>query len=137
MTVKRAPKGRVERGDGYLPEVQTIQVEEGKMAAGLAYLLSVVSTVVRALNGRIEFGDGTTGTGTGNLFGEWRDVVTPSVADTEFTVPHELDRLATAYEVARRDKACSVYDSSAGSWTRDRIKLKCDVGSVSLKLRIY
>ena len=132
-----AIRERIERGDGYLPEPQPIRATEGKLTPqAVDYINGMFAAIVHVLNGNLTEGDGTAGSGTGNLYGQWIDVVTPSVADTEFVVPHGLKRLAVGVLVVAKDKAAIVYDSNRGSWTRDRILLKCDTGSVTLKLRI-
>ena len=132
-----ATRDRIERGGGYLPEPQPIRASEGKLTPQAVDTINgMFAAIVHVLNGNLTEGDGTAGSGTGNLYGQWIDVVTPSVADTEFVVPHGLKRLAVGVLVVAKDKAAIVYDSNRGSWTRDKILLKCDTGSVTLKLRI-
>jgi len=132
-----AIRERVERGDGYLPEPQSIRAPEGKLTPqAVEYLNSMIAAIVHLVNGNLTFGDGTASSGTGNFYGQWIDLVTPSVANTEFVVPHGLKRLVVAVEVGIQDKAAIMYASNRGSWTRDKILLKCDTASVPLKLRV-
>src|SRR5574341_1960202 len=96
-----------------IPEPQPVQAEaDGKVTLQtLSYLYAVLLGIVKAINGFLSMGDGSHGSWTGNLDAQYKDVLTPAVADTEFTVFHELGRLPVGYHVVRRDKAGTVYDS--------------------------
>ena len=119
-------------------DIPPIALQDGKMSGPTAaYLTAALRTIIAKFNGGISYGGGNSGYRAGNLDAQYIDVFTPSVADTEFTVPHGLGRKPIGYDVVRRDKAAVVYDSSGGSWGSDAIYLKCNVASTTIKLRVY
>ena len=121
-------------GVGDIPPITT---KEGKLSEQTAsYLSSAIRSLISKLNGQISLGTGISSTRAGNLDAQYVDVYTPG-ADTEFAVPHGLGRKPIGYDVVRQDKACSVYDSSGGSWGNNIMYLKCDVANVTIKLRLY
>lgn len=129
----------VEDGTGSIPTVPALTVDaDGRISAGLAMtLLNVFRSIVKAMNGRLSLGGGLTGHRAGNLDGQYIDFLTPAVADTEFIVPHGLNRVPIGYQVVRRDAAAVVYDSSVGSWSPDLLYLKCDTSSTTIKLLVW
>jgi hypothetical protein len=129
----------VNRGLGHVPEPDEIRVgEDGKLSPqSVEKLRGQVRALVQQFNGRISLGSGEQSTLAGNLDAQYRQVLTPAVADTEFTVHHSLDRLITGYDVVMQDKPGSVYISRQGSWTEDRIYLKINNTSVTLNLRLF
>jgi hypothetical protein len=102
----------------------------------ISNLSSTVRDLVTKVNGGISHGTGNTGH-RGNLDEAFTDVVTPSVADTEFAVPHTLGRLPQSVVIVRANKSATIYDSSAGSWTDTLIYLKCNVASAQLRLNLW
>jgi hypothetical protein len=63
-------------------------------------------------------------------------IVTPGVANTEFTVQHNLGRVPTNY-IWNVDQNAVVYDSRRASWTSQQLFLKCSATSVNLYLIIF
>jgi hypothetical protein len=119
-------------------DIPPITLDEGKLSGTTAtYLSSALRGIIAKFNGGISLGNGDSGYRAGNLDAQYIDVFTPSVADTEFTVPHGLGRKPIGYDVVRRDKAAIVYDSSGGSWSDTLLYLKCNVASTTIKLRVY
>lgn len=102
----------------------------------VANLSNVVRDLITKVNGNVSHGTGDTGH-RGNIDESFVEVMTPSVADTEFTVPHTLGRLPQSVIIVRANKAAIIYDSSAGSWTDTLIYLKCNVASAQLKLNLW
>jgi len=132
----------IEDGLGSVGEIAATSLQAGEitqtaLVSVVADMLSVLRTMTRRLNGRLSRGSGITGHRTGNLDGQYIDVLTPSVADTEFGVPHGLGRLAVGYDVSQQDKAGSIYTSSIGSWNDEILFLKASAASMSLKLQVY
>lgn len=119
-------------------DIPPITLDEGKLSGTTAtYLSSALRGIIAKFNGGISLGNGDSGYRAGNLDAQYIDVFTPSVADTEFTVPHGLGRKPIGYDVVRRDKAAIVYDSSGGSWSDTLLFLKCNAASATIKLRVY
>jgi hypothetical protein len=86
--------------------------------------------ISRAVNGGLEFGSPSVG--LKNQQGYWLDVVTPNVADTEFTVNHNLQYVPTGIIVFSVDKAAIVYASRRAEWTTTQAFFKVNQASVSL-----
>lgn len=124
--------------DAGMGDIPPIALVDGKMSGPTAtYLTSSIRSIIAKFNGGISFGNGGSGYRAGNIDAQYIDVFTPSVADTEFTVPHGLGRKPIGYDVVRRDKAGIVYDSSGGSWSPTTLYLKCSTASTTIKLRVY
>ena len=63
-------------------------------------------------------------------------ITTPGVADTEFTVSHNLGVVPTNY-IWNVDRACTVYDSRRANWTGQQLFLKCSAASATLYLIVF
>jgi len=137
----------IDKSAGYVAIPQTLPLvdDQGKPVRGEAasgkltleairYLHGVVLALASAINGRLTLGDGTPGSKSGNLDGQFVPVLTPSVADTEFPVDHALGRIPVSVSVALADVHATIRVSSLGSWTGDRIYLRCSAASVTLRL---
>ncbi len=88
--------------------------------------------MARAVNGRMSFGDGTS---SDNIDGVWATPVTPGVANTDFTVTHNLGRIPSGFLVFNKSAACDVYQGSV-AWTTSQITLRATVVGVTVKLFI-
>lgn len=67
---------------------------------------------------------------------------TPGVANTAFTVSHNLRHVPFGFTVLRTDKAAHLYDSgvawtAATTTTLGTISLKCDVATVAFTIAIF
>jgi len=90
----------------------------------------------QVINGRIEFGNPTSG--PVNISGVWQKVTTPATANTDFTVVHNLGRVAAG--VTRMQSvgaACDVYVSSSDPGTSTtQVVLRASASSVPVVLFI-
>lgn len=86
--------------------------------------------VSRAINGSIEFG--SPANGSINIAGFWVNTVTPGVADTEFTVNHNLQYVPTGIIIVSVDKAAIIYSSRKNQWTTTQLFLKANQATVAL-----
>lgn len=133
-----ALRRKVRDSSGSIGQLPTIQLEDGKLTEKLA--LSVgdkISEIITALNNGLSLGLGTSGNQAGNLDAQYITVLVPSVADTEFIIPHGLERVPVGYVVTQKDRACDVYTSSLGSWTKTHMYLKCDTGNATIQLLVW
>lgn len=97
--------------------------------------------VAKAVNGGIDFGDSSQtalGPGTaysGNMNGQWANVTAPVAANTEFAVPHNLNRIPSMYFWIS-DRAAKLYQlpNTGTAWTASNIYLKCDTASSVLRI---
>jgi hypothetical protein len=85
----------------------------------------------RAINGGIEFGNPSLG--IKNIQGYWLATTSPGVADTEFTVTHNLGYIPTGIIIFSLDKAAIVYSSRKNLWTGKQIFLKVNQPTVNLQ----
>lgn len=98
--------------------------------------------VSKAVNGGIDFGASTQtaqGPGTaysGNINGQWANVTAPGGANTEFAIPHNLNRIPSFY-FFNSDVACNLYQlpNTGTAWTQTNIYVKCSAASA--KLRVF
>lgn len=93
-----------------------------------------IATIVRYINGRVSFGSGDHATRSGNLDGQFiKSFLTPSVADTEFTVIHGLGR-QPVFAFWMLDKAGTIYYSQYAGWNSTSVYLKCTASSATAHL---
>lgn len=68
--------------------------------------------------------------------GETVTVTSPSVADTEFVIVHNLRRVPTTLHLLRSQISGTLYSSRTVEWTNRRIFAKFSGGTDSLTVRI-
>lgn len=134
-----AERVRLDTGIGMLGDIPDILLHDGKISEETAVILSArIRDLIQKINRNISFGNGIDGYRSGNLDGQFIDVVTaPAVAGTEFLVIHGLKRVPVGYILVRSNVGCAVYDSSVASWTDSIMYLKCSMGSATLKLLVF
>lgn len=106
----------------------------------------VMNDIYKAINGRISYGQTgsdprdpnnlSTGLVQDNIDGAWGKIADTGVADTQFTVTHNLLRVPIGFHVVRQSKAGSFYDSGT-TWTKTQIFLKCNVANVAATFFIF
>lgn len=85
------------------------------------------------INGHISFGDGTN---ADNIDGVWSSVTTPGVANTDFTVTHNLGRIPAGYQLMSSDVATTIYTGSVAP-TTTQITLRSTAANAHIKLFIF
>jgi len=93
-------------------------------------LESVWQRVAKLLNGGISFGDGTQ---SDNVDGVWINAITPGVANTDFTVTHNLGRVPAGYIVKSKSAACDIYDGSVAA-SETQLTLRATAINVLVRL---
>jgi hypothetical protein len=91
-----------------------------------------LSNIFLFAQGRVRFGDGTSGARGENISGEFRTFTTAG-ANTEVVVPHTVGAIPVGRIVLMQDKAGHLY-SSTTAWTATNIYVKCDVATVTFKI---
>jgi hypothetical protein len=99
--------------------------------------------IAKIVNGGIDFGSSTQlaqGPGsayTGNMNGQWVNVTAPSSANTEFAIPHNLNRIPSFY-FYNSNVAAIVYElpNTGTAWTTSNIYVKCNTASAILRMFI-
>lgn len=94
-------------------EVATVgslkQASQERLSPRWLRLRQWIERTARIVNGNIEFGNPTSG--PANIRGAWVTVTTPGVANTDFTITHNLGRAAVGYLIVAKTAACDVYTS--------------------------
>ena len=97
-------------------------------------LRRVWEQMARVVNGHVSFGDGTN---SDNVDGVWAVVTTPGAANTDFTITHNLQRVAVGYLVMKKDATCDVYTSpTVNADPTHTIILRATATGVNLELFI-
>lgn len=89
-----------------------------------------VEKLASVINGQVSFGNGVD---LDNLQGRWINTITPGVADTNFTVDHNLGRVPVGFLVVAVDKAATIYLGTIAS-TTTQITLKANAATVVLRI---
>jgi hypothetical protein len=109
-------------------------------------LSSMWTNLTKAINGGLYLGSPQEQAKSllGNVNGLWPGtlaggytITTPGVANTEFTVTHNLGRVPIGYDIKSIDAAAHVYDSRKALWTNKVMFLKCDQATVHLVLFVH
>lgn len=96
-----------------------------------------IQKLFQALQGRLEFGNGTDGNRGVNIAGRFQAFTSNATPDTEDTVAHGLGATPSGelYIVMSQSKAGSLYKSGT-AWDATNAYFKCDVASVAFKIFI-
>jgi len=118
-------------------------IEDPKLRMALQ---SMWTNLTKAVNGGLYLGSpqeqakgllgNVNGLWPGTLAGGYA-ITTPGVANTAFTVTHNLGRIPIGYDVKSIDAAAHIYDSNKAGWTKTQMFLKCDVATVHLVLFVH
>lgn len=127
-----AKSKRIFTGTGMLPDLPPVVPNGGKLDdSQVAYITDAIRNAIRAINGRIGFGDGSHSSQSGNIDGHTKEV-TFANANTDYEVPHGLGRVPIGIIVldVNADGAV-VRGGSRGSWSPDRIFVRCNVAGTT------
>lgn len=129
----------IKSGDSVLTEPGPIRVgSDGKVPPeALAVLNLVVLGLIKKINGNLSLGQMVHGQLTGNFLGQCIQITaTPSVADTEFEIPHGLTTVPVFFWYFL-DRAGDLYASNFNSWNKDRLLLRCSVASAAATIVVF
>ena len=108
-----------------------------QLIASFRNLWSTVRSLIIAFNGHISLGNGNQSSRAGNLDAQYIEFIFAD-ADTRYQIPHSLNRVPSGYIVIRKSAPCIVYDDAeSGGWSITDMYLKCDTGSVTVKLLVF
>jgi hypothetical protein len=126
-------------GEGVISEPGPIRLnKDGTVGVeALNHLNALMAAIIQKMNRGLSRGNGQNATLTGNLFGQYLEFVTPSVADVEFQVPHGLDYTPVGYNLLNIDSKGYLYSSSIGSWGPEKIYLKSSVGGALCLIELF
>lgn len=95
-------------------------------------LLKIWQNACFIWNGGISFGDGVK---TDNISGVWASVADTGVANTDFTITHNLGRIPVGYLTMTASKATDIYTGSVAS-TTTQITLRSSAANAAVSLFI-
>jgi hypothetical protein len=125
-----------DKGIGYVTLPNDIKTDAGKLTEQTAlYLSQKLREFAQTMN-NLSAGDGSHRSKTGNHDGQWQTILTPSVSDTEFPVDHGLGRLPVSVLPCINDSYGVLKASNQAAWTSERIYLKCNVASATIRIRL-
>lgn len=123
---------RIATGVGMLSDLPAVVSSDGKLTdIQVGYITAAIRSVIRALNGRVSFGDGTQSSQSGNVDGHTKEVVFVS-ADTDYEVPHGLGRVPIGIIVLYVDADDAVVRAAnRGSWSSERLFVRCNTAGAT------
>lgn len=135
MATNRRSSTRQTRGSGFVKRVTELPKDLNRLSDEV---VDTFQEVAGRLNGRLTEGQGDNLSPTGNFEGVWWVNTTPGVADTDFTIVHNLGYTPKSYEIRYADKAAIIYTSpTAGAGPDSRtITLRCNVASAFLRIKV-
>lgn len=93
-----------------------------------------VDNIIKAIQGRLNFGSGTNGNLGENIGGVWVSVLSSGTTNAEVSFSHNLGSQPMGYLIMWQDKAGNLYANPSGSginttWTSSTVYFKSDVAS--------
>lgn len=89
------------------------------------------------LNGGISIGSVVSGQSVrGNLDNIIIPVTAPNIANTEFVLTHNLNRIPTGARIVSMNVAAIIYESGT-PWTTSQVFLKCNFANAVLKVEVF
>ena len=104
----------------------------------------VLKDVYKALRGNISYGkqgfnqqNPTLGLVTDNIDGNFASTNNTGLADTTFSLTHNLNRVPIGFNVITQNKAASFYNDGSVAWTTTQIFLKCGTANVTATFFVF
>lgn len=122
-----------------MPRVQNSLELKGRPKADVtwlspftAMLQKLYQQLARTINGNLTFGDGTNPDNISVFYA----TVTPAVANVDFVLTHNLNRVPAGYLAVEKSAACDVYTGSVAP-TATQITLRSSVNGVTLRIMVF
>ena len=115
-------------------DMPSITTTDGKLDnVQVGFIVNAIRSLLRAVNGRLRFGDGTHSSQSGNIDGHTKTVYFAD-ANTDNEVPHGLDRVPIGIIVLYVDTdGAVVRGASEGSWNKSRMLVRCNVAGATAR----
>lgn len=130
-----AASKRISNGVGMLPDLPPVASVDGALTdTQVNSIVEGVRQLLRAVNGRMSFGNGVHSSQSGNIDGHTKEVTFVS-ANTDYEIPHGLGRVPIGMIVldVNLDGAV-VHGGSRGSWSDTRLFARCNVAGTTALL---
>jgi len=128
-----AKSERIRTVAGMVPELPPVlPLVDGRLTSQqIADITDSIRNLIRAVNGRLSFGDGSNSSQSGNVDGQLKTVKFVA-ANTDYEVPHGLGRIPIGIVVLSTDAdAAVVRGSSQGSWGKTRLFVRCNIAGTT------
>lgn len=127
-----AQSKRIFTGRGMLADMPPVVSTDGKLSdVQVGFITDSIRNIIRALNGKLSLGDGSQSSQSGNLDGQTKEVTFTS-ANTDYEVPHGLGRVPIGIlPLQVNQDGAVVRGSSFGSWTPERLYVRCNVAGTT------
>lgn len=127
-----AKSKRIFTGIGMLPDLPPVLPNEGKLTdIQVANITDSIRNIIRAINGKLTFGNGLQSSQSGNIDGQTKEV-TFTNANTDYEVPHGLGRVPIGVVVLDVNvDGAVVRGGSRGSWSDSRIFVRCNTAGTT------
>lgn len=90
------------------------------------------------INSGLSLGDGVARAQAGNFDAQiLADVNSPTMADKQFQVSHDLGRTPVGFEITFRNKGGIVYATGKASLGKTALFLRCSVASMTFDMRVW
>ena len=123
---------RIFNGVGMIPDLPPVVSTDGKLTdAQVTYITDAIRNLLRAVGGHLSLGNGAQSSQAGNIDGQTKEVVFAN-ANTDYEVPHGLGRVPIGIIVLDVNQdAAVVRGGSRGSWTDQRMFVRCNVAGTT------
>lgn len=127
-----AKSKRVFNGVGMLADLPPVQSTEGKLTdIQVGFITEGIRTALRAINGKLSFGNGVNSTQAGNIDGQTKEL-TFLTANFDYEVPHGLGRVPIGIlPLDVNQDGAVMRGGSRGSWSSERLFVRCNVAGTT------
>lgn len=129
-----AESKRIFNGVGMIPDMPPVQSDGGKLTdTQVGYVVDTMRNILRTVNGRLSFGDGSHSSQSGNIDGQTKEVTFVN-ANTDYEVPHGIGRVPIGIVLLDINvDAAVVRGGSQGSWSASRLFVRCNVAGTTAR----
>lgn len=126
---------RIFNGVGMVPDLPPVASVNGALTdTQVTSVVDAVRQLLRAVNGRLSFGNGVHSSQSGNIDGHTKEV-TFTNANTDYEIPHGLGRVPIGLIVLDVNvDGAVVRGGSRGSWSNTRLFARCNVAGTTALL---
>lgn len=110
----------------------SVKADDKSVKTFASMIQKVHQQLVRVINGKIGYGDGTT---SDNIDGAWVGA-TFALMNTDLTLTHNLGRIPVGFHVVSKTASCDIFNGTVG-WTKTQITLQSSVAGVTVKLFVF
>lgn len=120
-------------GPWSLPDMPPVTLSEGKLTdQQAAYITDSIRGIIRWINGRVSFGDGSNSSWSGNIDGETKEFYF-ALANTDYEIPHRLGRPPIGIlQIDSNADGAVVRGAQRGDWNATRLFARCSTADTTV-----